>query len=104
MSTTAERVPTVTSIEPPKLTRAKSAIHTPEILDAIAKGAAKGWVSNGLTYKTKSGAQGALQQVKGALVERGSLKSTSDVRGRVWEQDKGEYVFAIAAKKAVDES
>lgn len=102
MSTTAERTPTAQKMEPPKmLGRGKTAIHSPEVIAAIAKGAAKGWTGNGLTYKTKHGAQGACQTVKDAIVAQGHASATSDLTARVWEAEDGSFVFAIAAKAAV---
>lgn len=97
-----ERKPQATSVEPPKMEgRGKTAIHSPEVIAEIAKGAAKGWTSNGLTYKTKHGAQGACQTVKEALVTQSHAKATSDLTARVWETEEGVFVFAVAAKAAV---
>lgn len=96
------RVPTSTRIEPPKMEgRGKTAIHSPEVIAQIAKDAAEGWTSNGLTYKTKHGAQGACQTVKEAIVSAGHAQSTSDLTARVWESEQGVFLFAIAAKAAV---
>lgn len=100
--TPTERVAQATAMEPPKMVgRGKVAIHTPEVIAAIAEGAAKGWTGNGLTYKTKHGAQGALQTVKDAIVAGGHANATSDLTGRVWEAEDGAFVFAVAAKAAV---
>jgi hypothetical protein len=94
--------PSVTEVQPPKMEgRGKTAIHSPEFIAELAKGAATGWRSNGLSYKTKSGAQGACQTVKEAIVSQGHAKQTSDLTARVWQNGEGEYVFAIAAKAAV---
>lgn len=97
--------PQATSVDPPKMSgRGKTQIHTPEVIAAIAAGAAKGWTSNGLEYKTKSGAQGACQTVKTAIVEAGHAGSTKDLTARVYApngSEDGPFVFAIAAKAAV---
>lgn len=96
------RSPQAVSMQPPKMEgRGKTAIHTPEVIKSIAEGAAQGWTSNGLTYKTKHGAQGACQTVKEALVAQGHAQATSDLTARVWESEEGVFVFAIAAKAAV---
>jgi len=98
------RTPQAVRVEPPKMEgRGKSAIHSDEVLKTIAENAAEGWTSNGLTYKTKHGAQGALQTVKEGIVKLGLAESTSDLAGRVWEtaEGSGEFVFAVGAKAAV---
>lgn len=99
--------PQAVSLEPPKISgKGKTPIHTPEIIKAIAAAAGKGWTSNGLEYKTKSGAQGALQTVKEAIVAAGFAEETGHLSGRVWSKngDEGPYVFAVAAKSAVAKS
>lgn len=96
--------PKAVSVTPPKMKgRGKTQIHGPEVIAAIASSAAKGWTSNGLEYKTKSGAQGACQTVKEAIVEAGHAGSTKDLTARVYSLDgeAGPFVFAIAAKAAV---
>lgn len=96
------RVPHAVRMEPPKMEgRGKTAIHSEEVIREIAEAAAEGWTSNGLTYKTKHGAQGALQTVKEAIVKQGFAANTSDLSGRVWESGPGQFVFAIGAKAAV---
>jgi len=98
----ATPTPQAVSIEPPKMEgRGKQAIHSPEVIASIAEGASKGWTSNGLTYKTKHGAQGACQTVKEAIVAQKHAEATSDLTSRIWEQADHTFVFAIAAKAAV---
>lgn len=97
-----ERKPHAVSMEPPKMEgRGKQAIHSPEVIKEIAEAAAAGWTGNGLTYKTKSAAQGALQTVKEAIVSAGFANETGDLAGRVWEQADGTFVFAVGAVSAV---
>jgi hypothetical protein len=91
------------SVTPPKMEgRGKTAVHTPAVIEAIAKSAAKGWTSNNRSYNTRSAAQGALQTVKEAMVSGGFAKATSDLAGRVWQvSEDGDWVFAVGAKAAV---
>ena len=94
--------PVATSVQPPKMAgRGKVRIHTDEVITAIAEGAAKGWTTNNLTYKTKSAAQGSLQGVKDDIVKAGYASATSDLAGRVWESEEGVWVWAVGAKSAV---
>lgn len=93
--------PQAQRVEPPKMEgRGKQATHTPEVIAGIAKSAAEGWTTNGLSYNTKSGAQGACQTVKLAIVAGKYANATSDLTSRIWE-DGGKWYFAIAAKSAV---
>lgn len=99
---TQARVAKAVRVDPPKFEgRGKTAVHSPEVIKEIAEAAAEGWTSNGLTYKTKHGAQGALQTVKEAIVKAGFAKETGDLAGRVWEAEPEVWVFALGAKAAV---